>query len=89
VTVALGLIPIVTGIIAMSGTSDPIYAAASLTPLPVLDSNLRFFAGVWLGLGLAILWLVPRIDIKSATSSRPWKKPYRTYCASSDTNGEH
>jgi Domain of unknown function (DUF4345) len=48
VTVVLVLIPIVTGIIAMSGTSDPIYAAASVAPLPVLDSNLRFFAGVWL-----------------------------------------
>jgi Domain of unknown function (DUF4345) len=60
VTALLGLVPIVTGLIAMSGTSDPIYAAAGLAPLPVLDSNLRFFAGVWFGLGVAILWLVPR-----------------------------
>jgi uncharacterized protein YjeT (DUF2065 family) len=65
VTALLGLVPIVTGLIAMSGTSDPIYAAAGLAPLPVLDSNLRFFAGVWFGLGVAILWLVPRIDTQT------------------------
>jgi hypothetical protein len=72
VTVVLGLIPIVTGIIAMSGTSDPIYGAASLAPLPVLDSNLRFFAGVWLGLGLAILWLVPKIDTQTVLFRAVW-----------------
>jgi hypothetical protein len=42
VTALLGLVPIVTGLIAMSGTSDPIYAAAGLAPLPVLDSKFAF-----------------------------------------------
>jgi Domain of unknown function (DUF4345) len=51
VTAILSLVPIVTGLIPMSGTGDPIYAG--LSPLPVLDSNLRFFAGVWFGVGVA------------------------------------
>jgi hypothetical protein len=28
----------------------------------LLDSNLRFFSGLWLGLGLALYWLIPRIE---------------------------
>ena len=70
VTAILGLVPIVTGLIAISGTSDPIYAG--LSPLPVLDSNLRFFAGVWFGVGLAILWLVPRIDTQTTLFRAIW-----------------
>ena len=62
VTAFLGLVPVATGLIGMSGISDPIYASLGLPANALLDSNLRFFAGVWLGLGLAILWLVPKIE---------------------------
>lgn len=62
VTTVLGLVPLATGAIGMLGLSDPIYAVAHLPPFPLLDSNMRFFSGVWLGLGVAILWLVPRIE---------------------------
>ena len=62
VTALLGLVPVATGLIGMSGISDPIYASLGLPANPLLDSNLRFFAGVWLGLGLAIFWLVPKIE---------------------------
>ncbi len=62
VTAFLGLVPVATGLIGMSGISDPIYASLGLPANPLLDSNLRFFAGVWLGLGLAILWLIPKIE---------------------------
>lgn len=61
-TGVLGAIPTITGVIAMMGVSDPIYAVAELPLFPMLDSNLRFFGGVWLALGLAIFWMVPRID---------------------------
>lgn len=61
-TALLALVPVVTGIITMLGVGDPLYASAGIPALPVLDSNLRFFGGVWLGLGLALLWLVPRIE---------------------------
>ena len=49
VTAVLGLIPIVTGIIAMTGVDDPLYASLGMPRSPVLDSNLQFFAGVWIG----------------------------------------
>ena len=61
-TAILSLIPIATGIITMAGVDDPLYAALDLPRSPLLDSNLRFFGGVWLGLGLAMLYLVPSIE---------------------------
>lgn len=61
-TAILGLVPLITGIVTMLGVKDPIYAAAEIPPFPLLDSNLRFFGGVWLGLGIAILWLIPTIE---------------------------
>lgn len=60
-TAVLAFIPIVTGIITLLGLKDPIYRSLTLPAAPILDSNLRFFGGIWLGLGLAMLWLVPTI----------------------------
>ncbi len=71
-TVALALIPILTGIITMLGVSDPLYAASGVPALPVLDSNLRFFGGLWFGLGLGLLWLVPRIESESVLFRVVW-----------------
>ncbi len=62
VTAFLGLVPVATGLIGMTGVSDPIYASLGLPANPLFDSNLRYFAGVWLGLGLAIFWLIPKIE---------------------------
>jgi hypothetical protein len=39
-----------------------LYASLNLPRSPLLDSNLRFFAGLWVGLGLAMLWLVPNME---------------------------
>lgn len=58
----LGAIPVLTGIISMLGLSDPLYASAGIPANALLDSNLRFFAGVWLGLGLALYWIIPSIE---------------------------
>ncbi|WP_076858664.1 DUF4345 domain-containing protein [Bradyrhizobium mercantei] len=71
-TALLALVPILTGIITMLGVSDPLYASSGVPALPVLDSNLRFFGGVWLGLGLALLWLVPRIERESVLFRVVW-----------------
>ena len=71
-TALLALVPILTGIITMLGVSDPLYASSGVPALPVLDSNLRFFGGVWLGLGLALLWLVPRIETESVLFRVVW-----------------
>jgi Domain of unknown function (DUF4345) len=65
----LGLIPVITGIIGLMGVNDPLYVAIGIPKSILLDSNLRFFSGVWLGLGLTLLWLIPRID-KEATIFR-------------------
>ena len=62
VTALLGLIPVVTGAVAMLGVDDPLYASIGLPRSALLDSNLRFFAGVWVGLGIALLWVVPSIE---------------------------
>lgn len=64
-TAILGTVPVITGIISMAGLSDPIYADAGLPAHALLDSNLRFFGGIWLGLGLAVFWLIPRIDTET------------------------
>jgi hypothetical protein len=56
----LGAIPVLTGLIGMSGVRDPIYASARLAADSLLDSNLRFFSGLWLGLGLALLLAHPK-----------------------------
>ena len=61
-TAVLGAIPVLTGIVTMFGLSDPIYASLGLPANALLDSNLRFFGGVWLGLGLAFYWLIPNIE---------------------------
>jgi hypothetical protein len=70
-TAVLALVPISTGIISMRGVRDPLYRPLHLPEVPVLDSNLRFFGGVWLGLGLALLWTVPAIE-QHGTLSRPF-----------------
>ncbi|MGN8548808.1 DUF4345 domain-containing protein [Bradyrhizobium sp. 13971] len=71
-TALLALVPILTGIITMLGVSDPLYASSGVPALPVLDSNLRFFGGVWLGLGLVPIWLVPRIESEGVLFRVVW-----------------
>jgi hypothetical protein len=68
----LGAIPIMTGIIGMFGISDPLYASAGLPPSTVLDSNLRFFSGVWLGLGVAMYWIIPTIEKQTLLFRALW-----------------
>ena len=71
-TALLALIPIVTGIVSMLGVKDPLYRPLGLPGAPVLDSNLRFFGGIWLGLGLAMLWLVPSIERQGTLFRALW-----------------
>ena len=62
VTVLMALIPIVTGALTLLGLDDPLYRDMGLPRNALLDSNLRFLGGVWLTLGLAAWWTVPRIE---------------------------
>ena len=61
-TVAMALIPVATGVLTMMGIDDPLYRASGLPRDALLDGNLRFFGGVWLALGLAMLSLVAQIE---------------------------
>jgi hypothetical protein len=71
-TAILALVPVATGVIGMFGLSDPIYAAMGLPRDALLDSNMRFFAGFWLGMGLAMMWLVPRIETQTVLFRAIW-----------------
>ena len=69
---ALGAIPVITGVRTMLGLSDPIYSSAGIPANVLLDSNLRFFGGLWLVLGLAVYWLVPRIESETTLFRALW-----------------
>ncbi len=58
----LGVIPVATGVLTLMGLGDPIYSGAGLPVNALLDSNLRFFGGLWLALGLSLFVLIPRIE---------------------------
>jgi hypothetical protein len=62
ISAILAIIPVATGLIGLSGIRDPLYTTSGASENVLLDSNLRFYSGVWLGLGLALLWLIPRIE---------------------------
>lgn len=65
-TVALGGVQLVFGV------RSPLYAAANLPAFPILDSNLRFFGGMALGLGLILLWILPTIERQIALFRAVW-----------------
>ena len=58
----LAIIPVTTGLLGLLGVEEPPYVAAGVPSIVMLDTNLRFYAGVWLGLGLAFYWLIPTIE---------------------------
>ncbi|AHI67525.1 DUF4345 domain-containing protein [Burkholderia thailandensis] len=63
-TAILAAVPVATGALGMMGIHDPLYASLGVA-LPAdatLDGNLRFYAGVWFGLGLGAFWTIPNIE---------------------------
>lgn len=68
----LALVPTLTGLLGMLGLSDPVYANLGLPHDATLDSQLRFYSGVWLGLGLAAFWLLPRIEFETTLFRVLW-----------------
>jgi Domain of unknown function (DUF4345) len=58
----LAIIPVATGLLGLLGVEDPLYVAVGVPRIVLLDTNLRFYSGVWLGMGLALLWLIPTIE---------------------------
>jgi hypothetical protein len=68
----LGIIPVVTGLIGLRGLEDPLYAPVTTPHAILLDTNLRFFSGLWLGLGVALLWLIPSIERQTVLFRAIW-----------------
>lgn len=71
-TAILAAVPTITGLLGMTGLNDPLYATLNLPHDATLDSNLRFYSGVWLGLGLAAFWLLPRIEHETVLFRALW-----------------
>jgi Domain of unknown function (DUF4345) len=68
----LAAVPVTSGLLGMMGLSDPLYLGIGLPRDATLDSNLRFYAGIWFGLGLAAFWLIPRITRESVLFRALW-----------------
>ena len=68
----LGIIPVATGLLGLLGVQDPVYVAAGVPRIVLLDTNLRFYSGVWLGLGLALYWLIPAIETQTVLFRVLW-----------------
>lgn len=54
------------------GVDSPVYAGLGLPAAPALDSNLRFFGGMALGLGLLLLWILPSIERRTGVYRLIW-----------------
>jgi hypothetical protein len=64
--VIIGLVALVTGSLGIiSGVDDDFYGvhiSSAVQGNIILDSNLRYFSGVWLGLGIILFWIIPSIE---------------------------
>jgi hypothetical protein len=63
----LGLIPILTGGLDLILGAHSLNVAGSLLPSEVLndivlDSQIRFLAAIWFGIGIILYWIIPAID---------------------------
>ena len=68
----LAAIPVLTGLITLLGIYDPIYKGAGIPENALLDSNLRFFGGIWLVLGIALYLQIPKIEANTYVFRLLW-----------------
>ncbi len=54
------------------GVHSPVYQGAEIPPLAALDSHLRFFGGMGLGLGAILLWITPAIERRTHLFRAVW-----------------
>jgi hypothetical protein len=74
-TVLLAMIPIATGHLGMALGPSELRAfspVSTVDPDHVLDSNYRFFSGVWLALGLCLLFTVRSIERQTTLFRLAW-----------------
>lgn len=72
VTGLLGFVPIATGLLGLLGLRDPVYVRFGVVPNVVLDSNIRFYGGFWLGAGVAIFWMLRSIERQTVLFRALW-----------------
>lgn len=60
--VILALVVIVIGLLGMMGVDNPLYISIQLPRESLLDTNMRFYSGVWLVLGIAVLLTVGALE---------------------------
>lgn len=65
-TIGLGGLQLLTGV------ANPVYAELALPASPILDSNLRFFGGLALGIGVTVLLITPRIERYTTLFTTCW-----------------
>lgn len=65
-TCLFGIAAIGSGAGSLMGLGNPTYASTTVTNGVALDNHLRFYAGLWFAIGLACLWLVPRLKTEVA-----------------------
>lgn len=59
----IALLAIITGLAGIiTGITNEFYSVSNVKSNILLDSNLRYFSGLWLGLGLIIFWIIPSIE---------------------------
>ncbi len=54
------------------GANSPVYGGEQIPDIPALDSNLRFFGGLGLGIGLILLWITPTIEKQTFVFRSLW-----------------
>jgi hypothetical protein len=64
VTAVLGIIPLATGLLGLTGVNDPLYAPVSTPHRIVLDTNLGFFSGAGTRPGAAVDRSIDRAEDK-------------------------
>ena len=67
VLVAIALVSVVTGLLGIlpPGVASEFYGLGGLAAdsgHAILDSNYRYYSGIWLGVGAVMLWIVPNIE---------------------------
>ncbi|MBI4964105.1 MAG: DUF4345 domain-containing protein [Desulfomonile tiedjei] len=66
----IGSVAVITGLLGiLFGIKDGFYEISfshNIQGNIILDSNLRYFSGLWMGLGLVIFWVIPSIEQKKS-----------------------
>jgi hypothetical protein len=73
ITAVIGLLTLGLGAVQLIfGIRSPMYAQVSLPDFPILDSNLRFFGGLGVGLGIILIWSIFRIEDQTILFRVAW-----------------